>query len=292
MRDKNSKIYQNLRDKWIAKHKDLQEAFWARHGDVIHEFVTNTKNFAIGSVSALMMLSGPAVNLLAPPHSLAVAETKLPVEKNVFLVADLSSIIPQDVRPLTNEEENSVSKILTRDFGFPVAAELNGIRLNRSYGLIGAEQHLVRYPGDNMNSHFENEQSAQEFGSSGMAPGLGGWGYFARSQQEMTKEESDREKYYIAVQSFLAPGFAEHTGEYIKFFKFRKMLVVNPQNGRAIITVIGDAGPAEFTGKHLGGSPELMRYLERVDGALRGPVLFFFIDDPENKVPLGPIEIK
>ena len=190
------------------------------------------------------------------------------------------------------EEESSVGKVLTRDFGFPVSAELQGIRLNRSYGYIGAEQHLMRYPGDTMVTHFATNEEAEKYVSSGMAPGLGGWGYFARSQPEMTKEESDREKYYIAVQSFLAPGFAEHTGEYIKFFKFRKMLVVNPQNGRAIVTVIGDAGPAEFTGKHLGGSPEVMRYLERVDGSGRGPVLYFFIDDPDNKVPLGPIETK
>jgi hypothetical protein len=68
------------------------------------------------------------------------------------------------------------------------------------------------------------------------------------------------------------------------------MLVVNPHNGRAIVVVIGDAGPAEWTGKHLGGSPEVMKYLERVDGRARGPVLYFFIDDPEDRVPLGPVE--
>lgn len=293
MADKNSNTYQKLRDKWIKKHKDLQDAFWVRHGDTIHEFIANTRNFAVGSTSALMLLSSPAAGLLAPPHSLAVKENKLSVvDKSVFLVFDLSNIIPRDVRPLTNEEESSVSKILTRDFGFPIVPELNGIRLNRSYGYIGAEQHLARYPGDNMTIHFSNSSDAEKYASFGMAPGLGGWGYFARSAQEMTKEESDREKYYIAVQSFFAPGFAEHTGEYIKFFKFRKMLLVNPQNGRAIVTDIGDAGPAEFTGKHLGGSPEVMKYLERVDGAQKGPVLYFFIDDPENKVPLGPMETK
>ena len=68
------------------------------------------------------------------------------------------------------------------------------------------------------------------------------------------------------------------------------MLVVNPENGKAVVAVIGDAGPAEWTGKHLGGSPEVMKYLERVDGSLRGPVLYFFIDEPNNNVPLGPIE--
>ena len=32
-----------------------------------------------------------------------------------------------------------------------------------------------------------------------------------------------------------------------------------------------------------------MHYLERVDGSLKGPVLYFFIDDPDDKIKLGPI---
>ena len=70
------------------------------------------------------------------------------------------------------------------------------------------------------------------------------------------------------------------------------MLVVNPENGKAMVVVIGDAGPAAWTGKHLGGSPEVMRYLERQDGRARGPVLYFFIDDFDDNITLGPIEIQ
>ena len=76
------------------------------------------------------------------------------------------------------------------------------------------------------------------------------------------------------------------------FFKFRKMLVVNPENGKAMVVVVGDAGPAEWTGKHLGGSPEVMSYLERQDGGARGPVLYYFLDDPQDTIPLGPVSIK
>jgi hypothetical protein len=287
-----SSSYKNLAEKRIQKHKDLQTALWAKHGDVINDFITDTKHFAIGSTSALMMLTSPVTQALMPATQPAVISETLPVEKSVFLVSDLSNIIPKDVRPLTPEEESLVSDILTRDFGFKVAPELNGIRLNRSYGYIGAEQHLMRYPGDTMATHFESAEDSNKYYSSGMAPGLGGWGYFARSRAELTQKEIDREKYYIAVQSFLAPGFAERTREYITFFKFRKMLVMNPHNGRAMVVVVGDAGPAEWTGKHLGGSPEVMKYLERVDGKQKGPVLYFFIDDPEDKIPLGPIEPK
>ncbi len=69
------------------------------------------------------------------------------------------------------------------------------------------------------------------------------------------------------------------------------MLVVNPDNGKAIIADIGDAGPAEWTGKSLGGSPEVMKHLERVDGADKGPVVYFFIDDPKDNIPLGPVAL-
>ena len=67
------------------------------------------------------------------------------------------------------------------------------------------------------------------------------------------------------------------------------MIVVNPDNGKAVVAAIGDAGPAPYTGKHLGGSPEVMSHLERQDGAAKGPVLYFFINDKENKIPLGPV---
>ena len=296
MAQRDTHIYKELRGKWIKKHKDLQEAFWTKHGDVIHDFINNTRNFAVGSVSGLMILSSPAVGLLSPTSSLAVKEEKLPMERKVFLIGDLSNVLPQEVRELTEDEEKKVAEILIRDFGLKVSATLDGKRLNRSYGYIGAEQHLARYRGDTMATHFippaGGSDNFVKHYSSGMAPGLGAWGYFANSQNEMTEQDLLREKYYIAVQTFLAPGFHENVREYIIFFKFRKMLVVNPHNGRAIVAVIGDAGPAEWTGKHLGGSPEVMKYLERVDGARKGPVLYFFIDDPQDQVPLGPIDIK
>ena len=72
------------------------------------------------------------------------------------------------------------------------------------------------------------------------------------------------------------------------WYKYRKVLIVNTDNGKAVVTAIADSGPAAWTGKHFGGSPEVMMHL----GGPRyknGPVLFFFVDDPENKVPLGPV---
>ena len=73
------------------------------------------------------------------------------------------------------------------------------------------------------------------------------------------------------------------------WYKYRKVLIVNTNNGNAVIAAIADSGPAAWTGKHFGGSPEVMEFL----GGPRykkGPVVLFFVDDPNNQVSLGPVE--
>src|SRR4029079_7019328 len=142
-----------------------------------------------------------------------------------------------------------------------------------------------------IDTHFSSGDDAQKYYEYGMAPGLGAYGDFAKSAGGLSPKEDAREKYYIAVQTFLSPGYMEHTKAMNDFFAYHKMLVVNPDNGKAMVVVIGDAGPAEWTGKSLGGSPEVMKYLERVDGAAKGPVIYMFIDDPKDSVPLGPVEL-
>jgi len=285
--------YKHLRDKWTKRHRQLHQTLWNKHKDSLAWLANKSKQLAIGSsLGGLLIFGLPQAQRFSTLDSLPFNEqVTQDIDKNVFLISDLSNVLPSTVRPLTQEEEQKVSEIIFRSFGIRTRSVLNGKRLNRSYGLIGQEQHLARYPGDNMYSHFNIQEEAKQFWSFGMAPGLGAWGYFAPSKDQLTEKDKLREKYYIAVQTFSSPGFNEHVAEYRDFFKYRKMLVVNPNNGKAMVTVIGDSGPAEYTGKHLGGSPEVMRYLERVDGSLKGPVIYFFIDDPNDTIPLGPIAL-
>lgn len=284
-----SSSYEYLRSKWTKRHIALQKKIIKKHKNSFEWLAQNSKQLAVGSLGSLMVLTAPIQKNSPQVNTASFASAK--VDNKAFLVSDLFSLLPETVRPLTEDEEVAVSAHLSKSYGVEVAPSVNGLRLNRSYGLIGAEQHLARFPGDNLSAHFDaNMEEANKYRSSGMAPGLGAWGYFTTSKTHLTEEDTQREKYYIAVQTFLAPDFNRRIAEYRDFFKFRKMLVVNPENGRSVVAVIGDAGPAEWTGKHLGGSPEVMKHLERVDGSLRGPVLYFFIDDPNNNIPLGPIE--
>lgn len=295
---KKSPHYTPLQKKWAERHAQIKAQVVEKHKSSLDWVSQNLPQAAkehiiAGSLSGLLLMAPPITAALPAPKTQEAAKEKefMDVPEKVFLLSDLGKLIPPEMRPLTPEEEVNIGGLLTNHFGFTVTAELEGKKLNRSYGLIGAEQHLMRYPGDTMSSHFQTgDEEAMLTARSGMAPGRGAWGYFTNSYSEMTQKDIDREKYYLAVQTFLAPGFNENVSEYYNFFKYRKMLVVNPHNGKAMVVVIGDAGPAQWTGKHLGGSPEVMKYLERVDGKARGPVLYFFIDDPEDKIPLGPIE--
>lgn len=279
----------HIKKQWLAKHKTLQKRILREHRHVISWVHKGSKHMAVGSLTGILMLAHPVnASILShhllppPPHE---EDRKFGKDR---LVAELKELLPESVENLSPDREIAIAHSLSTYFSFPVSPTLEGKRLNRTYGVIGAEQHLMRYPGDTMETHFESAEE-QRYYSSGMAPGRGAWGYFTSSKEALTPEDRDREKYYIAVQTFLSPGWKENPNELYRFFKYRKMLVVNPENGKAVVAVIGDAGPSPSTGKHLGGSPEVMAHLERVDGGARGPVLYYFIHDPENRIPLGPI---
>lgn len=278
--------YEYLRKKWIVRHRAIQNKFWEKHGDAI-------KHLALGSLGGIMLLSTPYKQQLSAPELIVSRDDVLRgYDQNVLLAEVLSDKVPREVRSLSVVEEDNIVDLLSRNFGLKVQAEISGVRLNRNYGLIGGEQHLYRYPGDNLYAHADSTSDFAKYGEAGMAPGLGAWGYFVPAKEDFKEIDKQRERYYLAVQTFLSPGFAENVQKYRDFFKFRKMLVINPQTGQAVVAVVGDAGPADWTGKHLGGSPEVMDGLGLANGPRKGPVLYFFIDDPEDKVPLGPIQVK
>jgi len=186
----------------------------------------------------------------------------------------LNKTLPDKPQPLERSQEKYLEQVFAQIMGINTKANLEGEHLNTTYGLIGAEQNLMRYPGDNVYD---------------MAPGKGAWGYFAPSKNQLTEADIEREKWYAVVQTLYLPDWNSRQPYLKDWYKYRKVLIVNTVNGNAVVADIADSGPAAWTGKHFGGSPEVMNYL----GGPRykkGSVLVFFVDDPENKVPLGPVE--
>ena len=234
-----------------------------------------------GALAGAMLLAPPIAQQVRSATSAIAQMTSQQLQQK--LTEQLTNILPKEMSSLVPGQEEQISKIVQNLWGIRAVAELDGERLNRSYGFIGAEQHLPRFPGDSLDQH-------DGFQRSGITPGLGAWGYFAPNKQSLTQDLIDKEKWYVAVQTLYLPDWNTRFRYLRDWYQYRKVLVVNPTNGKTVAAAVADAGPANWTGKHYGGSPEVMAYLGLNVGMQKGAVVLFFVDDPNNEVPLGPVE--
>lgn len=219
------------------------------------------------TVSVPMEVSEPAKSILSNQQK---------------VLGNLQELIPHTPAKLTGETATKVEDLIYNNMNIPVKVELEGQSLNHTVGYTGFEQHLYRYPGDTLAEHDEIQEA-------GIAPGLGAFGYFVKDAQDFSTKTYMQEKYYCVVQTLYLSNWNTDYRQLKDFYAFRKMLVVNPVNGNAVVCVIGDAGPAEWTGKQFGASPETMQALDLNKGPRKGLILMMFVDDPDNKIPLGPV---
>ncbi len=199
------------------------------------------------------------------------------------IIAKLSAYVNSPAGHLEKETELYLEQQLSEILGFKVRAELDGKRLNHSIGTMGAEQHLLRFPGDELQAH-------DAYLEAGIAPHRGAFGWFTQNGQ-LTKESILREKYYFAVQLMYLPGWGQDYQELKPWYKFRKMIVINPAEQVAVVGVVADAGPSMWVKKQFGGSPEVIREGRIWSPNSKGKVMILFIDDEEDQVPLGPISL-
>lgn len=243
------------------------------------------KLLASAGLTGILLLTGSSQKLQALPEK--APEQRLPLglitkeELEKLIKKLLQKSLPPASRVLTKTEEQALSKIIESTLGFKAVSELEGNRLNHQIGLMGLEQYLKRFPGDDL--------SDRNFPQAGIAPKKGAWGYFASSKNLLTANQVQKEKYYLAVQTLYLPDWEARLGELYRWYQYRKVLVINPDNGSAVVAVIADAGPAGWTGKQFGGSPQVMFDLGFYPRRTKGKVIVLFVDDPQDKILLGPI---
>lgn len=199
------------------------------------------------------------------------------------IIAKLSSYVNSPAGHLERETELYLEQQLSEILGFKVRTELDGQRLNHSIGIMGAEQHLLRFPGDELSAH-------DAYREAGIAPARGAFGWFTENG-ELTKQSILREKYYFAVQLMYLPDWNTKHPELKPWYKYRKMVVINPAEQVAVVGVVADAGPSMWVKKQFGGSPEVIREGKIWSPNSKGKVMLLFVDDEEDKIPLGPISL-
>ncbi|KKT74434.1 MAG: hypothetical protein UW69_C0036G0007 [Microgenomates group bacterium GW2011_GWA2_44_7] len=180
--------FEYLNRKWSIKHRRLRHQINKRHRKALNWLKENIQSdqLALGSLGGLMLLAIPGMGEFVP--KLAADNTGLVTNKSsrktVFQAAILDEL-PKVASPLSAQQKSSISELLTKAYGFKVTVEIDQKELNTNYGWIGAEQHLYRFPGDNLSKHFESEDQKKLYERSGIAPGLGAWRYFADSKDIM-----------------------------------------------------------------------------------------------------------
>ncbi|MCA9390428.1 hypothetical protein KC571_03410 [candidate division WWE3 bacterium] len=289
------KSFQELQNdveiRFAQKHHHAWNLLQKEKNVAEHYFAEGEKLAAAGILAGSLVMSSEPIaawaETLNEPKDDQDKETTIQVTKPLppkdeALKRAVKSALPSTPQPLPEDTSAMLTLRIQKLLNITAVSELDGFRLNTDYGFMGAEQHLPRFPGDALDQH-------DEYQASGITPQLGAFGYFANSKEEMTEETNLEEKYYVAVQSFLSPQYQENVYQYKNWLKHRKVLVINPSNGKAVVGVIGDAGPAEWTNKQFGGSPEIVHYLNSGTHHHNTPVVMLFIDDQENNVPLGPV---
>ena len=200
------------------------------------------------------------------------------------IVQKMVSFVNMEAGHLAQEDELYLEQQLTDILGFEVNFELEEKRLNHSIGIMGGEQHLKRHPTDTLSSH-------DAYLEAGIAPNRGAYGWFIEDG-ELTEKAVLMEKYYFAVQTLYLPDWNTNHQQLKPWYKFRKMIMINPAERLAVVGVVGDAGPAMWVKKQFGGSPEVIREGKVWSPATKGKVMLLFVNDPNDEVPLGPISLE
>ncbi len=305
---KNLKNYEDFRAQLKLRSLEAQKNFKEKY-HLADEFLRgkeldlgkirehSAKLLGTGALTGTLLLSPPSgvKNLPYPSEIIRSFAGEKDTQMPETYLKEMLQSLPTSTRPLSRNEEKYLEQAIADIYGINAKATLEGEHLNTIYGVIGAEQHLRRFPGDALALHAPSEgdygsENSSKILKEGIAAGLGAWGYFAPSKAELTPELIETERWYAVVQTLYLPDWGRRQPYLRDWYKYRKVLILNRDNGKAVVASIADAGPAAWTGKHYGGSPEVMDYL----GGSRfkkGPVVVMFVDDPDNTVPLGPVSI-
>ena len=193
----------------------------------------SAKLLSAGALTTSLIFSPMSEMGLLPTPGDIVDKLKLlgdiePVEglKNL-LIDNMKALLPDRPRLLDRNEEKVLEELFQKILNIKAKANLEGEHLNTTLGYIGAEQHLRRYPGDDLGNHGKGGVLHE-----GIAPGLGAWGYFATTQEKLTPSLEETEKWYAVVQTLYLPDWNTRQPYLRDWYKYRKVLIVNTDNGK------------------------------------------------------------
>jgi len=228
-------------------------------------------------------------------QKLAIELAQSTFKKDTALIQDISSEEKMEFFQLMQKLAHSADNInqsneqlyieqeLSDRLGFSVASELEGWTLPHSTGKIKSLSHLRRHPLDELSDHLA-VRNAQ------LNPYRSYFGWFT-DEGNLYPRSIHREQFYVSVPLQYTPEWINRYTALIEWYRFRKVLVVNPYDGIAVVASIGNVGPHHAIQYQFGGSPELIQTGKIWSINAQGRVLMFFVEDPDDKIALGPITL-
>lgn len=173
---------------------------------------------------------------------------------------------------------------LTELLGFTVSGSLENHSLTFHTGIIESLPHLRRFPTDSLPMH-------QRYVEAGLAHHRGIYGWFM-SDSSLSAQDELRERYFVSLPISTIPEWQTQTQVTSQWFKYRKVIVINPFDARAVVACVADNKATSHLQYQFGGSPELIREGLFWSPTALGKVCVMFVDDQLDLIPLGPINLQ
>lgn len=217
------------------------------------------------------------INIKSDPN----LASKITAEEYQSIREKMIQLLTLPAGQLEEDSELYLEQQLSDILGIEVAGTIDNLRLIYSTGIMQAEPHLRRFPTDTLDKH-------SNFFEAGISQNRSVFGWLT-SSPELSDEAVASEKYYISVPLYYLENWNTEYSQIKQWYKFRKVVVINPAEEIAVVARIGNIGPNTITRRQFGGSPELIHAGKIWSPRSSGKVILFFVNDPTNSVELGPI---
>jgi hypothetical protein len=203
-------------------------------------------------------------------------------EEYESIIEKIKILLSYPAGHLQTDSELYLEQQLSDILGFGVTASLDNQRLPFTTGMIKALPHQLRFPDDKLEEHSAVLEA-------GIAQKRGDFGWLMQPHQH-SADNAVAEKYSFCVPLTYLPNWQADHQRLRAWYKKRKVVVINPQNQRAVVGVIADIGPSQTLKYQFGASPEVIREGLLWSPQAQGRVIMLFVDDASDKVPLGLVD--
>lgn len=177
------------------------------------------------------------------------------------VINKLQSILTKPPAILDGETSLYLNQQLSELLGLQVSTELDGFQLPYNTGLLKSLKHQKTGPDDTLNNHLNHIEAGISDKRS----------YFGWLDQEY-------EQYRVSLPLQLISGWVKDSTNISKWYKNRKVVIVNPFEMRAVIANISDVFVGDLLKYQFGASPEVIREGLFWSPKTRGRAAIFFID--------------